>query len=104
MGEKNEEVEEEPSNKEQIAVFAFMFPLLALEAVVCSDLWGWFAVPLGAPEVGTWQMCGLLILYAIVQMRPRKQPKDPMVWTLTFALMFLLLWGFGALCHVWMVG
>ena len=38
------------------------FLSLLLQSWVLVQLWGWFALPLGAPEVTVWHAAGLLVI------------------------------------------
>jgi len=82
-------------------------PLTLLEGHVISDLWGWFIVPLGAPEIATMHMTGILALIALavtVNRRPAPRPKSGELgmWATTLALLSLIMWGAGALMNLLM--
>ena len=61
-------------------VFALLVSILASlwKAYVFFELWGWFAVPLGLPEITYWHAFGLatLMIVAVYQMRPPKRDEE----------------------------
>jgi hypothetical protein len=44
---------------------------------VTLKMWGWFAVPLGAPTISFWHAVGLAMLVAWFTHKPSKQEDDP---------------------------
>jgi hypothetical protein len=49
-----------------VGVIALAAALGVLRAFVISDLWFWFAVPLGAPAINTWQAYGLALIFSLL--------------------------------------
>ena len=69
-------------------------------AFVTHKLWGWFAVPLGAPVLALPHIWGLMILKGMVFFRaPRDDEKPQWSLMLTYPL---IAWGLGALAAGWL--
>lgn len=87
-----------------LGILAASPPLILLRAVVVTDLWLWFIVPLGAIEVGTAHMWGILIATQLMTYS-RSPPNDkPGAWEYVFMSTFvsLAMWGYGAIAHGFM--
>ena len=68
------------------------------------QLWQWFAVPLGMPEVGVLHTYGLLTLYGLVFARLRKNEDEPeMAECVAKAIVFpSMAWASGWIAHLFM--
>ena len=78
-----------------------------LRAVVLTDLWDWFMVPLGlVPLLNYWHALGIAIMVSYLTMRfDGKKTDESKAKRLTVALVWsLTVWGFGALYHLGMSG
>lgn len=81
-------------------VVALTICLSLLWAFVIHQLWGWFAVPLGAPVLAVVHIWGLMILKGMLTW---KQPAEDQKanWSLMITYP-LIAWGLGALAAWWM--
>lgn len=73
------------------------FPYRVWQGFVASTLWGWFAVPYGAPAIGTVAFAGLAILAGLVTADQKDQAN------MTAALVFAVLAPASALFFGWLV-
>ncbi len=80
----------------------FMIPIgLCFKAVVASDLWGWFVVPLGVPAIGMAHALGLCLVGWLFScgMDNIKEKQDHALvarWVM-IQIVVLIVWGYGAL-------
>lgn len=76
----------------------------AWAAYVLVQLWTWFVHPLGVPEIGIGQACGLTVLVAFMSGRMDKDDDgSSMGEILIYALVIpLLALGLGYISHIWM--
>lgn len=51
----------------RLRLFALAMLGSLFKAFVASMGWSWFAVPLGLPSIGTWQMMGLFFLLDLLR-------------------------------------
>ena len=74
---------------------------LCFKAVVASDLWGWFVVPLGVPAIGMAHALGLCLVGWLFScgMDNIKEKPDHALWTrwVMIQIVVLIVWGYGAL-------
>lgn len=70
-----------------LALLAVALPWLSWPAWV---LWGWFAVPLGAPEVPFVHMIGLMVLLMAFKGSTKPQKNDDRDWEQTIANFVLI--------------
>lgn len=83
-----------------LARFALALAVTVLGAVVCRDIYTWFAVPLGAPVLSLAHVYGLLALKAMVFYRPRAKADE---YSITETILgYLLVWGMAAIAAGWM--
>lgn len=87
-----------------IGAIAIGFLIVVLRAVVIQDLWLWFLVPLGLPEIGFAHAGGMgIAVIFIAGVRDRPYKDAPAVETLAGDLAFTFLaWLMGALWHSFM--
>lgn len=87
-------------------VLALMLPVTLLKGVVASHLWAWFAVPAGAPSIGIMQMSGVTLLVSMIMFKwpegDGKRKTGGLARMILLSVMYLLMWGMGAIFHVWM--
>lgn len=87
-------------------VMALMLPVTLLKGVVASHLWSWFAVPIGAPALGIMQMSGVTLLVSMIMFKwpaeDEKRKTSGLGRMVLLSVMYLLMWGMGAIFHVWM--
>lgn len=74
------------------------------QAFVLVRLWSWFAVPLGAPQIGVAWMCGLSFMLRSVtyQAQNAKDERSNFEKWAVPLLSPLVLWGAGAIAHAFM--
>lgn len=83
-----------------VGLMAFGMAASVLWALVIWHLWGWFAVPLGAPILGLAHVWGLMILKGILTFRqPAEGEKQDWLLMITYPL---IAWAFGAVAAWWM--
>jgi len=87
-----------------LVVFAIVLfiPLIWVNAYIFSDIWGLFAVPLGAPEVSVWHMAGLLLIASYLKFSVTDTTNtDGKAWTriLSGVSATLAFWGLAYLYH-----
>lgn len=105
---ENESKEEKFDPKRTAIAAAIFAPVVAIEGVVISDLWGWFIAPLGVPGIGWAHAAGIAVLIGLLvhQAKPKnKNDEDKPAWEkiADAGLLALFLWGMGWLVHWTMV-
>lgn len=100
---------EETFNPKRAAIAAAIFvPVVAIEGLVISDLWGWFVSPIGVPGIGWAQAAGIACLVGLLVHQPKpknKNDEDNPAWEklIEAGLMAMFMWGMGWLVHMSMV-
>lgn len=88
-----------------VGVLATVVVLPIWRGFVTMKLWGWFAVPIGAPRVGLAVAIGLTFLIAHVVYREspiqKKTDKEVLTGLLTVTLAPALSLGLGWFVHLW---
>ena len=82
--------------------------IFVFRAYVFVQLWGWFAIPLGLPQVGTLAVAGLMLAYSAVTTKAAVGSKDATEKSWTELLtpfaehmkLSLVLWGVGYAVHL----
>ena len=60
-----------------LAIAPVLFVLLAMHmAWAAWALWAWFAVPLGAMQIGYWHWCGLFVLLRLLMTKKHSSDAD----------------------------
>jgi len=93
-----------PTNEERdgipkgsLAAIILLVPANAYSAFIVYKLYGWFAVPIGAPILGWAHIWGLVILLEVLTLRPAPASGKPPLTLLligigTVTIMFLTGW------------
>ena len=88
-----------------LLMLLFAIPSTIFQGFVLSQLWLWFFVPLGVPSIGVANAIGITLLVSFLTAK-LNMATDPEIkgWTLMIAQSFgcLMVWGFGALIHLFM--
>jgi hypothetical protein len=88
-----------------IAAPLIALPASAYKAMFYLPLWRWFAVPLGAPDMGFWHFIGLLFLWGVLNPQPAlnkdcKVGTNEALWLFFVAPALSLM--LGAIIHFWL--
>lgn len=79
--------------------------LMLLKAIVVCDLWFWFATPFGLPALTYFHALGFVALISVFWYRYQppnlEEPLGKQIFAMvgTSAMVYLLMWGFGAIVH-----
>ena len=98
-------IKQDPDNKTQegiatLIMLGLLIPLSLEGGWILWSLWGWFAVPLGLPAIGFWQICGLDLLKSVImhRSRPTRPAKEVLSeafgWMVAMPILWALGWGF----------
>lgn len=91
-----------------VLAVVFGVPLLLLQAKVLLDLYTWFIVPLGAPGLVYTSAIGVALFLNFIKAQvPTKTTKEEGYGIFTQALigavMYLIVWGVGAVFHFYIL-
>ena len=96
-----------------VIVLLLVVPTIMLRGYVLTQLWAWFVVPFGAPQIALWHACGVstfaallfanpsydAILHSLDERSNNVKLRQAIAWGL---LVPLFAWGTGAIFHALM--
>ena len=90
-----------------IAALSILFVVLTtlLGGVVLKDLWGWFIVPLGVPQLSVIHAIGVSLVVRLMTYDIPKgddEMSDTIARIISALLYLLAVWGIGAIVHHFM--
>ena len=105
--------DEKVNGKLLVTALLLLVPITVLRGYVLTQLWAWFIVPFGAPQIALWHACGVsaftsylwanipsaAILHSLDERGDNVKLRQAIVWSLCLPL---VAWGFGAIFHALM--
>lgn len=82
-----------------LVAFMLLIPVLLLEGLVFSTMWGWFVVPLGIQKIGVIHGIGLATTIHLVTGSPTKLKESAVNYMLVRAINYGMMIAVGAIVH-----
>lgn len=105
---ENTETDKESALRKVFLLFLFSIPMSAFAAHIFKCLYQWFMIPVfHTPYISTVQFMGLGCVKTFLIMKLPKEDehknKTMLQLCLNGVLMYLYMWGLGAVIHFWLV-
>lgn len=97
---------EETGTQKLLYLILFSLPMSAFTGLVCKCLYQWFVIPVfHTPYISVVQFMGLGVFRTFLMFKLKDENEDKTVFELYLqnVVIYLWLWGFGAVIHFWLM-